>query len=291
MPAPAGIIDSLLIATQNDDFELFRRQYLSDREVTEVGGYFNLPPSKDRDERIKAFVKKHQAKVAKRFGQLKTVVKKYKLTVKDMIANSFKYESYYQTGFKRRKQGTRNVNFKFVKGATLVHLQLSPMLLRGGQWKINPVWDFKLYTDELDKQYKKSDYFVRTFPQEPLAYAQQIYQKIKNKDLEGLMKAYPTNADLKGALGYSKDNYRGAVKFVEENKRNLERNFDKLFVVDSLILNKTYILWNKRKFLYEPNFGIRLYVHTKGGIKKLYLRGIITDQRIFLVDISTVLNN
>ena len=291
MPAPAGIIDSLLIATQNDDFELFRRQYLSDREVTEAWGYFNLPPSKDRDKRIKAFVKKHQAKVTKRFGQLKTVVKKYKLTVKDMIANSFKYESYYQTGFKRRKQETRSAYFKFVKGATFVSFQLSPMLFRGGQWKINPVWDLEVNVYGVDKKYRKSNYFVRTLPQEPLTYTQQIYQKIKNKDLEGLMKAYPTNADLKGALGYSKDNYREAVKSIEENKRNLERNFDKLFVVDSLIPNKTYILWNKRKFLYEPNFGIRLYVHTKGGIKKLYLRGIITDQRIFLVDISTVLNN
>ena len=288
LATPASIIDSLLLSVKNNDFEMFGRQYFSNQDIQIKWGYPQRPPSEKLDKEIKELLRKHKRKITKDFEHLKEVVKKYNLTVDDLIKNTFKYESYFQQRLKKREYETSRMHFKFVKDTTFISFQLSPMYLRSSQWKIDPVWDLKIYTDEVDSKYRKSNYLVRVFPQDPLEYAQQIYQNIKNQDIKGLLKAYPTSAELKKILGNSERNYREAMEDIQKNKRNLVKNFDQFYItyIDSLIAEKTYLKWGKRTYLHTPDFGIRLYLQTGVGVKKLHLRCIIADERILLVDIE-----
>ncbi|HAS39349.1 MAG TPA: hypothetical protein DCS93_02675 [Microscillaceae bacterium] len=285
--APASIIDSLLTAIKNNDFEKFSRQYYATQEVMDDQVFLKTASSDKRKQLTEAVLEKHQKKITKDFERLRDTVKKYKLTLEDLIENSFKYKSAFRRVLNKREDITREMYFRFVKDSILVSFQLSPMHLKGEQWKINPIWEMNISAKKANEKYQKYNYLVRTFPQHPLDFAQHIYQKIKNKDIEGLQQEYITNVELKKILGFSEKSYRRAVEYTQKNKEELAREFKRFPAVDSLVLDKTQVIWNKKKRLYEPDLGIQLHLKTTKGDKKLRLRCVISDKRISIASFDT----
>jgi len=289
--APASIIDSLLNAVKSNDFEKFSRQYYSTQEVMDDQVLIKTASPDKRKQLAKSALEKHQKKITKDFERFRDTVTKYKLTIEDLIENSFKYKSAFRRVPNKRKDITRDMYFKFVKDSVLVSFQLSPMHLKGEHWKINPIWKMRISAKKAGKKYQKYNYLIRTFPQHPLDYAQQVYQKIKDRDIEGLHKEYITDTELKEILGFSEKSYRRAAKYTQKNKDKLAKEFKRLHTIDSLMLNKTLIIWNKKKRLYEPDLGILLYLKTTEGDKKLRLRCVVSDKRIAIARFDTKLRN
>ncbi|WP_156166989.1 hypothetical protein [Tenacibaculum mesophilum] len=285
-PCPLVLLDSLLTAIENKDYEKFKRQYYSYEEINSRPYLDNLTIEQRKNE-VKQLIDLQNERSIKNYNSLRDTIIKYNLTPNNLKSTSFKYMSRLKNASEERIIIAKNLQYDLVKDSIVFAININPAVYTKNQWKVS--FDIDQHTYSLKKEnLDKTPYFIESLPDNFIDFGEQVYSFIKNNELKKLERKFATKEDLK-TLFYSEKKIENILLEIDKNIERLKTEKKSYEIIRKQIVHKTSILWKKRKYLNEADIRIALYLETTDGYKLLNIFCIASEQKIMIIDISTQL--
>ncbi len=286
-PVPLNLFDSLFTATINNDYKKFRRQYVSNNEIRNFSYIKELPDSlKIQESNDRTYMVDTTS--LSNFNKLKSVIKRYNLTKKNLYSTSFKYISRLNNKTNKRSTYIKNIRFYLVKDSTFISLSPTATYFYKNQLKFLYELDIDFYPKEKEYFEKNlpSTYFIKSIPVNFVEYGNEIYELIKNEDFEELINKFATKSDIH-ILYPTQEKRDEALNTINRNIERLKKDKNNFKVIQDYVKDKVSVYWKKREYINEPDLRIALYLKTSEGFKLLNLYCIISNNKIMICDITT----